>query len=356
MKALAISYKGMEDITALEIKELLKAKTEIKKSCVLFDIKKLEELALLCYRGQAVNRVLLLLDNFKISKIEDLKRIGGIDFSEWLKDRTFAARCEIVENEELSSKEIEKATGDEIEGKVNLDNPDITVFVYIHKNDCYVGIDFGGDLGKRSYKIFTQRFDLKGTIAYSLVRLAGYKGKGIILDPFCRNGTIAIEAALFGSGLSVNYFNKKFPFLKFLEIDLGKFDKKIKETKIFGFDDQLGYIKSAQKNSKIAGVDKQISFSKLDIGWLDIKFKKDEVNFIVSNAPRATRYSKPEKEYKEFFHQAKFVLKKTGKIIVCCNKTELLKGYAGEDGFKVVEERDIVHGKEVLKTVMFKKL
>lgn len=354
MKALAISYKGIEEVTALEIRELFKAKTEIKERCVLFDVKSMEDLALLCYKGQAVNRVLLLLDNFKIEKIEDLKRISKIDFFKWLKDRTFAVRCEIIKNE-LDGREVEKAIGDEIEGKVDLDNPDVTIFVYIYKNDCYIGIDFSGDLSKRAYKIYTHRFDLKGTIAYSLVRLAGFDGKGTLVNPFCRNGTIAIEATLLNSGFPVNYFKKdKFLFFKFFNFDFNKVDKKIKprEGKIFAFDSELGYIKSAKNNAKIAGVDKAINISKRDIDWLDTKFKEGEVDFIVANVPRVTRYSNHEREYKEFFNQAQYVLNKAGRMVLCCNNLELLKKCAEEYGFKITEEIEIERGKEILKVLL----
>ena len=62
MKGLAICYKGIEDISAKEISELIKAKTEIKEGCVVFDADNLEDLALLCYKTQSINRVLLLMD------------------------------------------------------------------------------------------------------------------------------------------------------------------------------------------------------------------------------------------------------------------------------------------------------
>ncbi|MBW2996500.1 hypothetical protein KY332_04340 [Candidatus Woesearchaeota archaeon] len=263
MKGLAISYKGMEDITELEINELLKAPAEVRESCVVFDVKNIEDLAVLCYKGQAVNRVLLLLDEFKISKIEDLKRINKIDFSEWLKDRTFAARSEIIENE-LEDSAVQKATGDEIEAKVDLKNPDVTVFVYIYQDNCYVGIDFSGDISKRDYKIALCRDDLKGTIAYALVRLSGYSSDKTFLNLNSKSGTIAIEAALFGSGLSVNYHNKdKFLFLKFLDIDLSKFDEERKEIEVYA-SDSPGYLKLVSTNSKVAGVDIKLEEIKAD--------------------------------------------------------------------------------------------
>ncbi|MBW2978408.1 methyltransferase [Candidatus Woesearchaeota archaeon] len=361
MKGLAISYKGMEDITALEIKELLKVESEKKEGCVVFDVKKLEDLALLCYKGQAVNRVLLLLDEFKISKIEDLKRISKIDFSEWLKNKTFAARCGIVGNKELSSQEVERATGDEINGKVNLDNPEVTVFVYIYKNNCYVGIDLGGDLSKREYKIFSTPIALKGTIAYSLLRIGRYDKEKTLLDPFCGSGEIIIEASSFVNNFPVNFYNKKkFPFLKLIEYDFEIVDKKIKKekTRIHAFDSQQRYVKSAEKNAKIAGIQKSINFSRVDVADLELKFKEKNVDLIVTNPPRVSssiNLGAIKKIYHEFFYQAEYILNSKGKIVVCSTKVELLKEQADKFGFKIKEEREIEHGKAVLKVLVFVK-
>ena len=362
MKGLTICYKGMEDISAKEISELIGVKTEIREGCVVFDFDKLEDLVLLCYKGQSINRVLLLLDNFKISKIEDLKRINKIDLSKWLKNKTFAARCEIIKNKELRSQEVEKATGDEIKGKVDLDDPYIIIFIYVYENDCYMGIDLGGDLSKRDYKIFSSPTSLKGTIAYALVRIGDYSSEKKLLDPFCGSGEVILEAALFASKFPLNFYNKnKFPFLKFKELedfDFDKIDKEIIKEKLLinAFDTEQRRVKSAEKNAKIAGVNKIINFSRQDIGYLELKFKDKDVDLIITNIPRLSKNiskTKIEKLYKEFFNQADYILKKDGKVAVCCKDTELLKQTA--EKFKVVEEREIEHGKEVLKIIVFER-
>ncbi len=360
MKGLAICYKGVEDVSSKEISELIDVKNEVKEGCVVFDVNKLEELALLCYKGQSVNRILLLLDEFKISKIEDLKRISKIDFSKWLKGKTFAARCEIVNNE-LTSAEVEKSTGDEINGKVDLDNPDITIFVYIYGNSVYVGIDFSGDLSKRDYKIFASPISLKGTIIYSLIRIGEYSSDKKMLDPFCGSGEIPIETVLFANKFPVNFFNKKkFPFLKLVEFDFEKVDKEILKAKlkINSFDPEQRRVKSAEKNAKIAGVNKSINFSRTNTEFLELKFKDKDVDLIITNIPRLSRQvskAKIERLYKEFFYQADYILKKDGKIVVCCKDDSLLKGFAEKEKFKILEEREIEHGKEVLKVVIFRR-
>src|SRR3989338_783872 len=97
MDGLAICSKGTEDIASLEVKELIGSKSEIKDSCIIFSIKKLEDLCLLCYKSQSVEKVLLLLDSFefgsdfneKMSKV-----ISKLKFDEWLdKSNSFRVTC-----------------------------------------------------------------------------------------------------------------------------------------------------------------------------------------------------------------------------------------------------------------------
>ena len=315
MKYLAISYKGMEDITALEIKELLNVDSKIKPSCVIFEVDDIKDY---CNKAQGVNRVLILLDSFKIKKIEDLARIENIDWKKYLKG-SFAARCSVVEND-FSKNEVERTTGDYVEGKVDLENPDKTVFVYIYKDDCYVGIDVAGDLSKREYKIITGRDDIKGTIAYAMVRLSGFTGKEVLVDPFCNIGTVVIEAGLFASGIPVKF-------------------KKIngKKTEVYGFADRL---RAVEQNSAAAGIKKYIN---LGAGF-DLF---DKVDCIVSNVPRFVS----ERDYNDLFRNAKHVLK--GNMVLCSSNPDKLKEIAKEEGFKI-EEREIEHGKEILKITIYK--
>ena len=85
MKGIAICSKGIEDITALEIKELINSKASIKNSCVTFNIKKLEDLCLLCYKAQSVDKILFLFDNFKFKNIDAIKeKIDKINLKKWL--------------------------------------------------------------------------------------------------------------------------------------------------------------------------------------------------------------------------------------------------------------------------------
>lgn len=386
MKALAICSKGIEDISALEINELINSESETKDSCIIFSIKKLEELCLLCYKSQSVEKILFLFDYFNFKDIEDLKNkiketITKTKFNDWLdKNTTFRVTCKKIDNENLSSEEIAGNIGALIienikkqkkyKQNVDLDNPDITFLVFINKNTAYFGIDFSGrDLQKREYKLFAHPDSLRSTIAYALIRIAELKPKEVLLDPFCHSGEIPIEAALFTTNFPINYYSKeKFSFLKFKpfkKFNFNKFfkdiDKKITKPKkplINCFDPNLLNLNAAKKNAKIAGINKSINFSRMDIEWLDTKLDKESTNKIVTRPPELTKTTNLkdiEKLYDQFFYQAEFILKKQGKIVIISKNTDLLKKGSEKYKFKVEKEREIYSGKQVLKVVVFGK-
>jgi len=379
MKGLAICSKGIEDIAALELKELIKAKAQIEDSCVIFNIKKLEELCLLCYKAQSVEKILFLFDHFELKDLN--KTIKKIKFDKWLdKDTTFRVTCKKIDNENISSEEIAANIGALIienikknkkyKQKVELDNPDITFLIFINNDKAYFGIDFSGrDLQKREYKLFAHPASLRSTLAYSLLRIADLKLREVLLDPFCHSGEIPIEAALFMANFPVNYYSKeKFAFLKFKsfkKFDFDKFfqniDKEIVKTKkplINCFDAKIMNINAAKKNAKIAGVNKSINFSRMDVEWLDTKLDKESVDKIVTHLPELTRNADIkdiEKLYEEFFYQAEFILKKNGKIVMIARNTDLLKKTAEKHKFKVEKEREVYSGKQGFKIVIFSK-
>jgi len=367
MKGFLLTHKGMEDIAGLEVEDIISQKSKLNDACIVFDIKKYEDLFALCYLSQSAKGVYCLLSEFAYDQIfEDFKKaIQKIDFSEWLgKNISFRVKCIKGFDEDLPTLEIEKELGAIIIGhiekkhnyaqKVSLNNPDIIVFVYLSGNKCFIGIDFAGfDLSKRNYNIFTHPGSIKGTIAYSLIRLSEYSNNKTLLDCFSASGTIPIEAAFFASKFPVNFYNKeKFIFLKFEKFksfDFRKFFKKIDDNisdeklNIYNVESSMKYINYAKKNSKIAGIAKKINFSRMNLEWLDTKFDKGKIGRIVAKMPASAEDI--EKLYNEFFYQAEFILDDGGKIVVI-GKKDLTGKYSSKYKFKITEERSIFSGKE----------
>ena len=376
MEGFLTTHRGMEDISALEVKDIIGKKAKINEKCVVFGIGGYEDLLKMCYLSQSAAGVYFLLSEFGFKNIfEDFeKNIQKIDFGEWLGENTaFRVKCIKDFDEDLPTPEIEKELGAIIIRhiqqkhnyiqKVSLNSPDIAIFAYLNENKCYLGIDFAGfDLSKRSYNIFMHPRSVKGTIAYSLIRLSEYNHNETLLDCFSASGTIPIEAALFASKFPVNFYNKeKFAFLKietFKSFDFKKFFKKIddkitdKKLDIYNVDSSMKYINYAKKNSKIAGITKKISFSRMNLEWLDTKFDKGEVGKIVAKMPASAEDI--EKLYNEFFYQAEFILDDGGRIVVI-GKKDLTEKYSSKYKFKIAEERSIFSGKEQYDVCVFAK-
>lgn len=105
------------------------------------------------------------------------------------------------------TKEVERRLGEQLStdnNKVDLENPDETISVYIFKDEYVIGrklveIDRGlFKQRKNQERPFSSPVSLDPELARLLVNLSGVEPGGSILDPFCGTGGILIEAGLCG--------------------------------------------------------------------------------------------------------------------------------------------------------------
>src|SRR3989344_4886195 len=325
MKGFAIAEKGFEDVSVLEVKELIGAKGKAQQTIVAFTAQE-KDLCLLCYKSQSLRRVGKLLALFTFENLSDIEKEAqkiGFDMT-----KTFAVECE--RNGEHAFK-----------------NPDWFVYVQIEQNTCMIGIDFCGfDLSQRDYKIFAHPASLKGTIAYGILRFVGYTPDKFLLNTWSKSGVIEIEAAFFASGKAVNYYRKdslafwKMP--KYSDTDKSTFfDDVLKEKKlkIHGMHTDLRHVTAGKKNAKIDGVEKMIKFSRIANDWLDVKFREGEVDILVGYAVGSET-----EQFKEFFHQAEYMAKEA--VVITLNRT--VEDEAKQKGLVLKEKRVIERGQSKL--------
>ena len=366
VRAIAITDRGVEKVLAMEVSEIAGASCEEQDSCVTFDAKDYDTLFRLCYLSQASDRVGALFGSFEFEGLDDFlgkarETVTKAGLKEWLSEGCgFKVFCDrrgihdfnsIIIEQEMGGIILEKSKEElGFEPRVELKQPDIIFLAFVNQDRAYLGVDFcGRDLSKRNYRIFTAPGIVNAKVAYSMARIAGYEKKLKMVDLYSKAGIVAIESALWKSGISVNYYSKDFAFRKipaFSDRDWDAYFKAIDSRKkaeplsITGFDPILRNLEAAKKNAKLAGVDKLVRFSKLDLEWADVKLDHSTVDLVVSRIPSVShRVSENalRKVYSELFYQAEFFLKSGGKLCVLAESLALFREGITQD-FRTVSE------------------
>lgn len=379
MRIFCVVPRGLEPVACLDAKELVSKDAESGDGWIAFDVKDVKEAMRFAYRSQSVSKVIVSAAESDPSKDQDIeaafqKMVSQVDWDDVLpKGLSFAARATKVGEEDLPSPDIAAMVGGLIKDKtgsiVNLKAPDVLISAYVGHDRMAFGLDLSGDdLAKRPYRIFLQGQALKAPLAYALVRESGWAGKGPLLDPFCQAGTVPIEAALWASGQSPNRFAKerllftRSPLFKDLDIKsilLAEDSAAVLDPlEVIAMDESFRSISSSKKNAKLAGVEKLISFSKLDVEWLDVKFGKRGLDFIASFPPMPSRLvpqAKLDGVYSEFLRQCAYILSKKGKVAILSRTVAPWLRPVKDNGFRISNSRPVWQGKEQMMLIVLEK-
>lgn len=298
-----------------------------------------QTLSHVAYQLQTATRVLIAIDKGPLESI-DLK--GALKHIP--EGKTFAVEADVIISSDMqTSVDIAAQLGQQVDRPVNLSHPDYRIFCQVGPT-CIAGIDCMGDLSKRYYRIFGNSRSVKGTLAASIY--FAFEPGNSILDPFGNTGEIAIEAALHANNVSPRKFEKH---MRTVAIDTSLWKDEEKEGKpVHCFDPKLASVRSAKKNAKLAGVDKFITFSKLDAEWLDVKFDEGDIDTIISIPSPVTKRDPDTSHLKELCYQAEFILKNKGRLIVACATEDTAAGimkYASEYKLTLKDEAVIYSGK-----------
>jgi len=323
MKYIAIVIKGLEDIAIKEIKEILGVPAKkVYEGRLEFTTKDVDKLI---KKTQSIVKVYEKWGALKFKSLEDIQKyVDGLDLTV---DKKFRIACHREGEHDFNSQTLEREIGKLVGGKHDLKDPDEIVFVDVQDNNLFMGLDLTKTLlSKREYRIKISNQSINVCIAYSMVRLSGYDGKKNLLDPFCKDGVIIIEAALYKKG------------------------------NINGFDELFHNIRSCEINSKLAKINKEINLSRTDVEWLDTKFKEGEVDCIVTIVPYPSKHvpeKKVKKVYNQFFYQLKYILNKKSKVVIIGQNLDLFKEMLSD--FKIKEERIVKTGGLEQEIVVFMK-
>lgn len=140
------------------------------------------------------------------------------------------------------------------------------LFLYWKGDRCSLYFDTSGEpLSRRGYRKIPLKAPMQETLAAAVVLETGWDGDGHFVNPMCGSGTLAIEAALVGTGRAPGLLRDNFGFMHILGFDAAAWKKLRDEAKaapdkkpkgrIIATDISAEAVEAAKKNAAAARVD-----------------------------------------------------------------------------------------------------
>ena len=324
---LAKTFKGLEEVLAQELIELGANDVLIERRAVSFKgDKALLYRANLCLR--TATRILVeiapprRLTIPRNTKPEDAlyEAVKAIDWSQYMTaNTTFSIDAtvysETFRNSRFVTYRVKDAIADywqQKEGRrpnVKVTDPDLYIQVHIANETVTVSLDSSGEsLHKRGYRVATTEAPISEVLAAGMLLMAGWQGQSDFYDPMCGSGTLLIEAALIARNIAPGVFRQAFAFEKWRDFDAELWsdiyndDSREREFNhtIYGSDASFYAIQQATKNSKSAGVQKDIQLKQIRIEELKAESGKWKDALVMINPPYGERL-KSNKEMEDLY-------------------------------------------------------
>lgn len=152
------------------------------------------------------SRVHRVLHEGPVASLADVERL--VEEVAWERvfspSRSFAARSVRVGEHPFTSLDAARAAGGAVHKRfaavgarppVDLNTPDVTVFIHLHDAHASVCVDTTGpSLHMRPGRPYTHPAPLQSTLASAMIAWSGWDGEGALVDPLCGGGTVLIEA------------------------------------------------------------------------------------------------------------------------------------------------------------------
>lgn len=318
-------HPSFEQIAKRELEELLNIKAKIFPSVITFSAPK-ENFISLLFHTQIVRRILIALGNYPTIGVLDFEKASFPLADIFTSDLTFKVEVEGVKGQENRSKIAQEFSSKlfsfleqkySIKPKLQLRNPNITIIVFWNGTEYFCGIDVAGkELPGREYRIFPHSASFRGDAAYSFIRLLDFQPEKKLFIGFTKDGTAAIEAALFANryplfSLKQQFSFQQFPLFKELVVEKCLLAPTKKKIIIYSFDEALPNVIATRKNAALAGVKEFIDVRKLALDELDVQFAENEFDFLLFLVTM-----KDELKINELYYQANYILKPKGRFLI----------------------------------------
>ncbi|MEM3346270.1 MAG: tRNA (guanine(6)-N2)-methyltransferase [Desulfurococcaceae archaeon] len=366
MKMFAITAPGLEDVCAAELKELIGVEPQVDVGKVFFN-GSVEAIYTVNFSSRLINRLFIqVLREKGVSKLEDVYRLmKSVDYEDLIPpDKTFAIKSERVGKHDFTSLDVSRVAGQAvidsyIESKglklrVNLDEPDVEIWVFLRYDELIVGINTTGEgLHKRRYRVYSHPAALKTTIAAGMLRIGEYKGQPL-LDPLCGGGTIPVEAAHLARRIPIVVFRRDYLFrnLKLYDpaLETNIAEKLIQTSRrdiyeIYCMDISSKHLRGALENARSALVDDTIKFLLGDATRKE-SYKGINASLVVTNPPYGIRSHRIEKigEFYESFAKVLADVFPGARLVLITASVKQFEQAAEKVGLEIEHQRTVMHG------------
>lgn len=242
--------------------------------------------------ARTIFRVLVPIREFYCPNAEVLyQEVQKIAWEEYLQpENTLAVTCtggnQKLNHTHFTALQVKNAIIDQQRVKsgqrssVDVQNPDITINVHIHQDQCIVSLDSSGtSLHRRGYRQAMGAAPLKETLAAALLDMAQWDASLPLVDPLCGSGTLPLEAGLKSMNIAPGLLRQKFGFESFANFDSQLWqqivaaaqDSKLPAPKalIWGSDRDPDILAQAQSNAERCGITEQIKFTQAELSQLE---------------------------------------------------------------------------------------
>jgi putative N6-adenine-specific DNA methylase len=227
----AKTFQGLEEVLAQEIRGLGVQDIEILNRAVRFkgDLKSLYSAN---YRLRTALKVLVEVDSFTAKN--DFELYQGIQKIDWVRfmepSMSLAVECVLFSDYFSHSQFIAQRTKDAVVDQfrdrtkkrpsVDRENPDLLISIHIQDTKVTVLLDSSGSsLHRRGYRSQLHQAPVNEVLAAGLLLLAGWNGKGNLVDPMCGSGTFLIEGAMIAMNIPPGTFRPSFGFEKWMNFN-----------------------------------------------------------------------------------------------------------------------------------------
>ena len=178
------TISGLEDLAVKEVKgEIVLSQTVAFKKLIK--------------NPRTINTVYELAEKSTFSSIADIVKASEKIEKMLKKKERYDIYCSRKGDHLFKSVDVIKEVGAMLREKgfsIDYKEPQKTIFIDIMNEHCLIGMLIQQDLGKRPYRVKYNNKSISACIAAAVVMVANPKKTDSILDPFCKDAIIPVEA------------------------------------------------------------------------------------------------------------------------------------------------------------------